>query len=197
MSDASSNTTEASFNEEEELDTILGYCGFADQGERTSIASDGFESYDDIKALAIKDIGSLAKGFAERSVVNGRIIFGLKRTNLLKATVNWVQDFGRISREPNLDGIDDVDDFRAVIEVARQRAHIRQHNADESDSLSKAADPGKLKKQKDWVVWSRALTNYLSTILGQDGVPLSYIIRENEEPDYADERTMRTTISSN
>jgi hypothetical protein len=29
--------------------------------------------------------------------------------------------------------------------------------------------------------------NYLSTILGQDGVPLSYLIRENDEPDYDDE----------
>jgi hypothetical protein len=41
-----------------------------------------------------------------------------------------------------------------------------------------------LKRQKDWLVWSRSLTNYLSTILGQDGVPLSYVIRENDEPDY-------------
>jgi hypothetical protein len=44
-----------------------------------------------------------------------------------------------------------------------------------------------VKRQKDWLVWSGSLTNYLSTILGQDGVPLSYIIRENDEPDYDNE----------
>jgi hypothetical protein len=44
-----------------------------------------------------------------------------------------------------------------------------------------------LKRQKDWLVWSRSLTNYLSTILGQDGVPLSYIICENDEPNYDNE----------
>jgi hypothetical protein len=44
-----------------------------------------------------------------------------------------------------------------------------------------------LKRQKDWLVWSHSLTNYLSTILGQDGVPLSYIICENDEPDYDEE----------
>jgi hypothetical protein len=52
------------------------------------------------------------------------------------------------------------------------------------DSLNTASDPGKLKRQKDWLVWSRNLSNYLSTILGQDRVPLSYIFRENDEPDY-------------
>ena len=187
MADAGVDDEVESVGDDAEIDTILEYCGFDDEAERESIAEDGFESYSDIKSLEIKDIGSLAKGFAERSAANGRIIFGLKRTNLLKATVNWVQDFGRISREPSLGDIEDADDFRAAIEIARQRAHIRQHNADESDSLSKAADPGKLKKQKDWVVWSRALTNYLSTILGQDRVPLSYIVRENDEPDYEDE----------
>ena len=78
-------------------------------------------------------------------------------------------------------------DFKAAIETAKQRAQIRKHNVEESDSLSTASDPGKLKRQKDWLVWSRSLTNYLSTILGQDGVPLSYIIRENNEPGYEDE----------
>jgi hypothetical protein len=80
-----------------------------------------------------------------------------------------------------------MDDFKLDIDTARQRAQIRKHNADESDSLSKASDPGKLKRQEEWLVWSRSLTNYLSTILGHDGVPLSYVIRENNEPDYEEE----------
>jgi hypothetical protein len=167
-----------------EIDLILLYCGFTAPGERASIAADGFEVYEDIKILTAKDIGSLAKGFAERTVAAGRIQFGLRRTNLLKATIHWVQDFGRISREPSLDDLQDANEFKAAIEIARQRAEIRKRNSEESDSLSKAADPGKLKRQKDWTTWSRALKNYLSTILGQDGVPLSYIIREEDDPDY-------------
>jgi hypothetical protein len=90
-----------------EIDTILEHCGFADQARRTDIAADGFESYDDVNTLTEKDIGSLAKGFAERTQVNGKINFGLRRTNLLKATIHWAQDFRRISRVPNLDDIAD------------------------------------------------------------------------------------------
>jgi hypothetical protein len=62
-----------------------------------------------------------------------------------------------------------------------------KHTSEESDSLIKTSDPGKLKKNKEWLPWSRSLKNYLLTILGQDGVSLSYVIRENEDPDYEDE----------
>ena len=55
---------------------ILGYCGFADQRSRTDIAADGFESYEDIMLLTEKDIGSLSKGFSERTANQGRINFG-------------------------------------------------------------------------------------------------------------------------
>jgi len=171
--------------EEVAIDSILEYCGFAQQDARNSIVEDGFGSYQELLSLTEKDIGALAKGFAERTLAQGRIVFGLRKTNLLKASINWAQDFRRISREVSLDpAVTDEAMFRDQIETARQRSIIRKYNTDESDGLSKAADPGKLKKQKDWTSWSRGLRNYLSTILGQDGVPLSYVIREESEPDY-------------
>jgi hypothetical protein len=51
----------------------LAHCGFNDPARRTDIAADGFESHDDVNALTEKDIGSLAKGFAERTTANGKI----------------------------------------------------------------------------------------------------------------------------
>jgi hypothetical protein len=44
--------------------TILRYCGFAAANNRTSIAQDGFETFEDIMSLSEKDVSSLAKGFA-------------------------------------------------------------------------------------------------------------------------------------
>jgi hypothetical protein len=151
---------------DDDIDTILRYCGLAAANGRTSIAQDGFKSFENIMSLSEKDVSSLAKGFAERTVASGKILLGLRRTNLLRATVHWAQDFRRISRAPTLDGIGAMPDFKAAIETAKQSAQIRKHNAEELDSLSTASDPGKLKRQKDWLVWSRSLTNYLSTILG-------------------------------
>ena len=48
--------------------------------------------------------------------------------------------------------------------------------------MNKAADPGKLKDERKWTEWEPAFVNYLSTIPGVTGVPLSYVIRELETP---------------
>jgi hypothetical protein len=77
--------------------------------------------------------------------------------------------------------------FLAALDVARERAKMRKHKLEESDNLSKAADPGKLKKQKDWLQWERGFNNFLSTIPGQSGIPLNYVIRDNAVPSYENE----------
>ena len=79
---------------------------------------DGFESYDDIQSLTEKDVGSLSKGFSEKAANQGKISFGLHRTNLLKLAIHWAQDFRRVSREPSLDGITDAAEFRVAIETS-------------------------------------------------------------------------------
>jgi hypothetical protein len=73
-------------------------------------------------SLSEKDVSSLAKGFAERTVANWKIVFSSCQTNLLRATVHWAQAFRRISRVPTLDGIGAMPDFKAATETAKQRA---------------------------------------------------------------------------
>jgi hypothetical protein len=170
-----------------DVDTVLMYCGFTNLQNRQAIAQDGFSSFEDIAGLDDKDVTSLADGFSSRSQANGKINFGLSRTTRLKSTVHWVQDFARVSRVPSLDGIENEAAFRLVIEVARQRSKMRKHKADDSDKLSAAASPGKLKRQKDWPTWIRSFTNHLSTMQGVTGIPLSYVVRENTAPDYSNE----------
>ena len=77
----------------------------------TIIAADGFESYDYILTLEESNIVNLAKGFSDRTVAAGKISFGLRRTNLLKVTIHWDQDFRRISWTPSLIGTSNADEF--------------------------------------------------------------------------------------
>jgi hypothetical protein len=72
--------------EEVAIRTILRCCGFETDAQRNSIAEDGFESYADLLSLTVKDVTGLAKGFGERTTAQGRINFGMRRTNYLKAT---------------------------------------------------------------------------------------------------------------
>ena len=173
-----------------QIETILDYCGFDDAGDRDEIVDDGFNSFNDIAGLEIKDVGRLSEGLGVRTAANGRIIFGMRRLMRLKGVVHWVQDFRRVGREAAVDGVADMVDeatFLLALDVARERAKMRKHKLDESDNLSKAADPGKLKKPKDWLQWARGFNNFLSTIPGQSGIPLSYVIRENLLPSYENE----------
>ena len=109
------------------------------------MAAYGFEIYDDILTLGDSDIMNLAKGFSYRTVSAGKISFGLRWTNILKATIHCAQDFRRISWTPSLTGIINASKFRSEIEAARQRARIRKHSLGELSILSKADDLRKLK----------------------------------------------------
>ena len=172
--------------EDAAINAIIEHCGFTIPADRNNIKADGFGSYADLLSLTDKDVMALSKGFGERTVAQGKIIFGLRRINLLKATINWAHDFERCSRNVTFDPtVVGAREFLAQIKIARKRAEIRKNNADDSHELSKAADPGKLKKQNQWMSWSRGLANYLATIHGHNGVPLSYVIRNNEAPDYS------------
>ncbi len=48
---------------------------------------------------------------------------------------------------------------------------------------SKAADPGKFKDERKWPDWEKAFSNNLAVIPGVSGIPLSYVVREAEDPD--------------
>ena len=71
-----------------------------------------------------------------------------------------------------------------ALSIAAQCASFRKVDTDQVDTISKVADPGKLKDERKWPEWYPAFVNYLSTIPGVYGVPLTYIVRENEAPDH-------------
>ena len=137
----------------------MEYSGFEESSQRTIITDNWCESYDDILILKDSDIVNLAKGFSDMTVAVGNTKLGLRWTNLLKVTTHWAHDLRRISRTPSLIGISNAAKFSAAIEASRQRTNIRKHTLEELASFNKAVDPGKLKRHKDWIVWSKALKN--------------------------------------
>ena len=50
--------------------------------------------------------------------------------------------------------------------VSAQWASLQKTDAEQVDTISKAADPGKFKDEKKWPDWEPAFMNYLSTIPG-------------------------------
>ena len=131
----------------------MEYSGFDELEQHTIITADGFDSYDEILTIGDSYIVNLANIFSDRNVVAGKIISDLYRTNLLKATIHWAQDFRRISQTPPLIGIRNAAEFCTIVEAESKRARIKNHSLEESARLSKYSDPGNLKLHKDWIIF--------------------------------------------
>ena len=76
----------------------------------------------------------------------------------------------------------ECDDSLEAIDNAIERAKNREAFIKQSKSVSAAGDPGKFDKNKQWFTWRDSFINYLSLKPGSSGIPLSYVIREHQEP---------------
>ena len=65
---------------------------------------------------------------------------------------------------------------------AHDKACIQRQHLDDSDTKAKEASPGPLKSEKEWVDLESKFINDCSTIVGVNGMPLRYVIKENYNP---------------
>lgn len=159
---------------------IIHWIGFRTANQRTSLTEDSFTSFEDLRSLNDREVEKMRTDFASRTAAQGRIIFGTNKTKNIKALVHWLMDFYRVSEDPTIVGLNEYT-FKDQLRRAVTRASIRKTL--ESQSLPDAADPGPLKSEKQWKEWEEKFVNYTRCHLGALGVPLSYVIRENDEPD--------------
>ena len=175
------DVTPENMTEELQIKQILHWIGFVTDVQKQAVYEDSIGSFSDLNGLAGDDIDMMARGYANRTMNDGRIHFGIRRIKRLKALVHWAQDFRRISNSPTVESTCGTD-FLVALEQASERACIRKQHRDDSDVLAKEASPGPLKSERDWVDWESKFVNYCSTLSGVDGVPLSYVIRDNDGP---------------
>ena len=120
--------------------------------------------------------------FSKRTVSQGRIAFRLRQTKLLVWIMHWVHDQDHCYRVASIQDIADAEEFKQLLDTSIQRAALRKVEDDHVNTISKAADPGKFRDKRKWPDWEPAFVNYLSTIPGSYHIPLSYVVRENEDP---------------
>ena len=125
----------------------------------------------------------MADSYQKRTIAN-YISFGMRRTKWLIVMMHWYQDFSQCSKRPTIDDFVTANDFKQALSTTAQHASLCKVDTDQVDTICKAADPGKLKDERKWPELYPAIVNYLSTIPGVYGVPLSYIVRDNQAPDH-------------
>ena len=135
--------------------------------------------------LTDKDIDNMSTSVLSRTAANGHIIIGTVQTKYLKEILHWVRDKYRISKVPSIAGIDGYQ-FKSELQRALTRENIRKNLIDQTSSVSDAASPGPLEKRSQWKNWEEKFENYCKAHIGTAGIPLSYVIRKNNDPLYID-----------
>ena len=97
--------------------------------------------------------------------------------------MHWAQDESRCSCMSSLTRIADDEEYKDLLGTAYDRSMLRKVEADQDDTISKAADTGKFKDKCTYTEWEVKLKKYLSTIPRVNSVPLSYIVRYQAAPD--------------
>lgn len=169
-------------SDEHSMIQMLHWIGITSVEQRTTITTDCFADFRDLARLDEKNISNMIKELSGRTSNDGRINVGTKKSKLLMGMLHWVQDFARVSEKPSIVGLNQSM-FLDQLDVAIQRADYRYRASDQLSTRAKEADPGPLLSEKDWKDWEQKFTNYAGCHFGSAGVPLSYVIRKNDEPD--------------
>jgi hypothetical protein len=61
---------------------------------------------------------------------------------------------------------------------------MRKIEKERSDTVSKAAEPGKFKDERKWPKWEPDFVNYLLTLQGVSDVSLSYVVGKGNPGDW-------------
>ena len=140
----------------------------------TDIFSDSFNLCLD---KTVQEVNDDIKQYATLTQNQGQIRITPGNKQTIQAFMQWSRNMIRTGREPSLVAF-------PVREVASLIRSYKSHKAyvEKSKTITEAAKPIKFKETMKWDDWNPTFLNFLKAIPGRNGVPLSYICRENDHP---------------
>ena len=89
----------------------------------------------------------MESGLSKRSTAQGHINFGMRHIKYTLGIIHWEQDDIRCSCTASLTGIADNEEYKALLGTALDLETLRKVEANQANTISKAADPVKLKDE--------------------------------------------------
>lgn len=118
--------------------------------------------------------------YAALTIAQGQIRLTPSTKKKIRAFIQWTRDQIRMGLDPATTPFPEHE-----TPLLERRLHTHELFKKQSDTSK--LDPIKpivLKNDVKWIEWKPTLVNYLNRIPGRDGVPLSYVVRQNELPDF-------------
>ena len=100
----------------------------------------------------------------------------------MKSLLHWVQYFYRISGDPTIVDMNEVV-FIKQLDTDIYRSDIRKNLICQSNTKVKKYFLGPLESDNTWKEWESKFINCLSTLIGVNGVPISYVVRVKDNSD--------------
>ena len=161
----------------------IASCGVNDvtlwngQTKAQRIAFDMFDdAYTTCMDKTMEEVDADFKSYAELPLNQGQIRLSPGVKNKIRAFIQWARDQVRL-------GLDPTTQPYPVAEAANLIRRYKTHLAftKKSKTMAESAKPDKFTKDSKWSDWVVTLHNYLRCIPGRDGIPLNYVIRDNQD----------------
>lgn len=161
---------------------VLGWCGVS-IARRPTVINDmmppphGLANLSDETEADIKDA---CEAYNKRR----NQVFTLTRntTKKIVSLMYWVQDRVCLDEEPNFPDGTTRDKFNQQIKEASERAKLHQEQKKIGKSLIGTEFTVPLQTRHQWECWLIKLRTTLGAIIGAKGIPLTYVISGNDDP---------------
>ena len=129
-----------------------------------------------------KDVMVMASNFRCCTQNNGWMNFGTHRIKSIQVMIHWVQEWLLPHFWEAYNSWIEWTFIQGKIGEGTGQGWIRKTLDGKSSTASKAANPGPL-TEKLWKEWEEKFVDYARYQMGTNGIPLSYMIRENDDSD--------------
>ena len=140
----------------------------------TEIFDDDFLSCLD---MSNNELDDNLKMYSALTVANGQIRLRPHEKRGIKAFIQWSKDQIRVGIDPSTLPFP-VADVQNLI----RRSKDHENFLTKKDSMSDNVKPTRFTEKILWDEWKPTLINFLNTLPGRHGVPLKYVIRDNDLP---------------
>ena len=124
----------------------------------------------------ISEIKADFKTYARLTVNQGKIRLHPGTKRQIKAFIQWVKDKVPTGQDPSLTPFPIAD---TAVLIRRHKSHVAF--CDKSQRLSETAKPQMFTETTKWAGWVPVFINFLKSLPGRHGVPLAYIVRDNDD----------------
>ena len=164
---------------------IMTMIGVAPAAKRNAIINDFLsEGLDGLKRMTDEEVREACVSYAKRTDNPFPVVLTPVQKQRIKSLVLWVKDQDRIGQNLSFPGNTTQAMFRTALADALERDRRRRDQKKEGESYLDSTFNTKLKSASQWEKWTEELNTTLCQIVGVKGVPLTYVVREADQPNY-------------